>query len=174
MTPYSTLIASGQHAAFPGYQAIAINPRVGFSWSPLGADSRTVVRGGFGMFTDVFPGTVADDLLNNAPTNVGFNALWALLRRQPDQREPGQPDQRRDDDRCSNAAFQAGFKNGASYYSLSNSVEWLPSRLRSLTTAVGKLHYPTYEEYSLQVEQAIDREAADGGLAGLRGQPWLP
>ena len=164
-TAYSTLIASGQHAAFPGYQAVAINPRVGFSWSPLGAEHSTVLRGGFGMFTDVFPGTVADYLLNNAPTNAALHPVRSFLQLSRHRDEPGccsrsdqcerqQPGERRIVTMASNNAFQAGFNNGASYTSLSNSVAGFSAP--SMYSAPGKLHYPTYEEYSLQLEQAID------------------
>jgi hypothetical protein len=155
-TPYSTLIASGQHAAFPGFQAIAINPRAGFSWSPLGTDSSTVLRGGFGMFTDVFPGTVADYLLNNAPTNVGFNLYGQYYGGAPISVNSASATSGEAVTMASNAAFQAGFKNGASYTSLSNSVNGFSAP--NMYSAVGKLHYPTYEEYSLQLEQAIDRK----------------
>jgi hypothetical protein len=55
---------------------------------------------------------------------------------------------------ASNAAFQAGFKNGASYNSLSASVPGFSAP--NEYSVAGKLHYPTYEEYSFQVEQAID------------------
>jgi hypothetical protein len=157
-TAYSSLISSGEHAAFPGFQAIAINPRFGFSWSPLGTDSRTVVRGGFGMFTDVFPGTVADDFLNNAPTNVGFVLNGPANGGNPISVNPANHTSGEYITNAGNAAFQAGFKNGASFNSLtaSSAASGLPFAAPSLTTPVSKLHYPTYEEYSLQVEQAID------------------
>ncbi len=153
-TAYSTLIASGQHAAFPSYQAIAVNPRFGFSWSPMGTDSRTVVRGGFGMFTDVFPGTVADDLLNNAPTNDGFSLYGPYYGGNSISVNPANPTSGQAITYASNAAFQAGFKNGASYNSLSASSPGFSAP--NEYSVAGKLHYPTYEEYSFQVEQAID------------------
>jgi hypothetical protein len=153
-TPYSSLISSGEHAAFPGFQAIAINPRFGFSWSPMGTDSRTVVRGGFGMFTDVFPGTVADDFLNNAPTNDGFTLYGPYYGGKPISVNPANATSGQYLTNAANMAFQAGFHNGASYNSLTAGLPGFSAP--SLYTASGKLHYPTYEEYSLQVEQAID------------------
>jgi Carboxypeptidase regulatory-like domain/TonB-dependent Receptor Plug Domain len=153
-TAYSTLIASGQHAAFPGFEAIAINPRFGFSWSPMGTGSRTVVRGGFGMFTDVFPGTVADDLLNNAPTNVGFSLFGPHYQGTAISVNPTNSTSGESITNASNIAFQGGFKNGASFNSLSASVPGFSAP--NLFSVQGKLHYPTYEEYSFQVEQAID------------------
>jgi hypothetical protein len=154
-TPYSTLLTSGQHQAFPGFQAITVNPRVGFSWSPFGANSSTVVRGGFGLFSDVFPATVADSFLNNAPTNVGFtlngpgNGGSTLI-----SANPANPASGENAASASNKAFQAGFQGGATFGTLSSSVAGFAAP--SIVTAVGKLHYPTYEEYSFQVEQALD------------------
>jgi Carboxypeptidase regulatory-like domain len=155
-TAYSSLLTSGQHQAFPGFQAIAVNPRIGFSWSPFGSGSSTVVRGGFGLFTDVFPATVADSFLNNAPTNVGF-ALFgpeivpdaSFISPNPANAASGQQVTN-----ASNIGFQAGFKNGASLNTLSAAVPGFAAP--SLVTAAGKLHYPTYEEYSFQIEQAVD------------------
>jgi hypothetical protein len=153
-TAYSTLLTTGQHQAFPGFQAISVNPRVGFSWSPYGTGSSTVVRGGFGMFTDVFPATVADSFLNNAPTNVGFVLPGADLGGPSISANPANPTSGQQVSASSNKAFQAGFQNGASFNTLSASVPGFGAP--SIVGAVGKLHYPTYEEYSFQVEQALD------------------
>ena len=154
-TPYSTLLTSGQHQAFPGFQAITVNPRVGFSWSPFGANSSTVVRGGFGLFSDVFPATVADSFLNNAPTNVGFTLNGpGNGGSTPISANPANPASGENAASASNNAFQAGFQGGATFGTLSSSVAGFAAP--SIVTAVGKLHYPTYEEYSFQVEQALD------------------
>jgi Carboxypeptidase regulatory-like domain len=153
-TPYSTLLTSGQHQAFPGFQAIAVNPRAGLSWTPFGSGSSTVVRGGFGMFTDVFPAVVADSFLNNAPTNVGFVLPGADLGGPSISINPSNPTSGQTVAASSNKAFQAGFQSGASFNTLSASVPGFGAP--SIVGAVGKLHYPTYEEYSFQVEQALD------------------
>ena len=153
-TAYSTLLTSGQHQAFPGFQAIAVNPRVGFSWSPFGSGSSTVVRGGFGLFTDVFPATVADSFLNNAPTNVGFTLNGPEKNGSFISANPANVASGQSVASLSNQAFQAGFKSGSSFNTLSASVPGFGAP--SLVTAAGKLHYPTYEEYSFQVEQALD------------------
>jgi hypothetical protein len=155
-TAYTDLLKTGQHQAFPSYQAITINPRLGFSWSPFGPDSSTVVRGGFGLFTDVFPATVADSFLNNAPTNVGFTLFGPELNPGSNfiSANPANPLSGQKVASVSNAAFQSGFMNGASFNTLSNSVANFAAP--AIVTASGKLHYPTYEEYSFQVEQALD------------------
>jgi hypothetical protein len=163
-TPYTSLLATG-HQAFPGLQAITVNPRVGFSFSPFGAGGSTIVRGGFGLFTDVFPATVVDDFMNQAPVNVGFTINGPELGGTAMPPSPGlpvgfispnpaNPSSGENVASASNQAFQADFANGASFSTLSNTVANFSAP--SLATAIGKLHYPTYEEYSFQVEQALD------------------
>jgi Carboxypeptidase regulatory-like domain len=156
-TAYSTLITSGQHTAFPSFQAIAVNPRVGFNFSPRGADTGTVIRGGFGLFSDVFPATVADSFLNNAPSNVGFilQTPAAGGTASPFSVNPAEATSGEQITAASNRAFQSGFANGASNDTLSASVPGFATP--SIATAANKLFYPTYEEYSLELEQALDR-----------------
>ena len=48
------MIHSGLHQTFNGLQSIAVDPRLGFTFSPSN-HSNMVVRGGFGIFTDIFP-----------------------------------------------------------------------------------------------------------------------
>jgi Carboxypeptidase regulatory-like domain len=153
-TAYTTLLTSGKHQAFPAFQSITVNPRVGFSWSPFGPDSSTVVRGGFGLFTDVFPATVADNFLNNAPTNVGFTLNGPEKNGSFISPNPGNPASGQTMSNASSVAFQAGFQGGASFDTLSSSVPGFAAP--GIVTAAGKLHYPTYEEYSFQVEHALD------------------
>ena len=66
---YNSQIKNNLREAFNAYQRYMIEPRVGFTYS---LDAKTVLRGGFGYFTDVFPGTIADDMLDNAPLNLAF------------------------------------------------------------------------------------------------------
>ncbi len=156
-TAYNSLLTSGQHAAFPSFQPISVNPRVGFTYSPLGAGTGTVVRGGFGLFSDVFPGAIADTFLNNAPTNVGFTLFGPFSTPGANAIgiNPAEANSGEQITTASNRAFQTGFRGGASNNSLSASVPGFSSP--NIATAVGKLFYPTYEEYSFEIEQALDR-----------------
>jgi hypothetical protein len=159
--PYNTLINSGQNSAFPDFQKVSYEPRVGFSWSPLGAGTKTVLRGGFGMFSDSFPAQITDSLLNNAPTNVGFTLLG------PANGGPASPifqgaagplPSFQNIAAGSNAGFQAAYHAGGSNDSISASVPNFASP--GFVTTVNKLNYPTYEEYSLQLEQQVTQTAS--------------
>jgi hypothetical protein len=81
----------------------------------------------------------------NGPGNGGSTLISA---------NPANPASGENAASASNNAFQAGFQGGATFGTLSSSVAGFAAP--SIVTAVGKLHYPTYEEYSFQVEQALD------------------
>ena len=144
-TAYNSVLISGKRDAFTNLQKFTIDPRVGFTFSPAGHD-HTVIRGGFGLFTDVFPATIADSLLNNAPLNPEFVNLFS-----PD--DPSQSGYFGNALAATNAAFVSGYASGGSANSIgkANSSFTVPN----LFNPDANIHYPTYEEWSLQWEQQM-------------------
>ncbi|MFP5234782.1 MAG: carboxypeptidase regulatory-like domain-containing protein [Acidobacteriota bacterium] len=142
-TPYKTVIQSGQSAAFPGMQRFMIDPRLGFTFS---ASQHTVVRGGFGMFTDIFPATIADSMLTNAPLNVQFNSLGALA-------DPAQPGNFISSMAASNVSFKSAYAAGGSFNSISVSNPGFSAP--AVVNPDASIQYPTYAEWSLQVEEQV-------------------
>ena len=152
-TPYSNYIAANQHQTFHSYQAIMVEPRIGFNWS---LSSNTVLRGGFGMFADVFPGTVSDNLLSNPPTEPFFNVFSTEgAGRLLDPSLPGSGSQVAAGNA---AAFSTGFNTGASLDSLSagNPTFTTPA----FVSGTQDTKYPQYEEWSLQVEHQFPHNTA--------------
>jgi len=149
-TPYNSLLISGKRTAFTSLQKYTIDPRVGFTLSPMGR-THTVIRGGFGLFTDVFPATIADSLLGNAPLNPQFDAFGYSS-------DPASPNYFKGALAATNAAFVSGYASGGSYNSIlaSNSGFTVPN----LVNPDANIHYPTYEEWSLQWEQQFSRNAS--------------
>jgi hypothetical protein len=145
-TPYNQLIASNLNKAFNDFQKVGYEPRIGFAYQPFGTDSRTVVRGGFGMFADSFPAQITDSLLNNAPTNLTATVGGGALN-------PAAPGSNASLAAATNAGFHGGYSNGGSLASISATNPFFTPF--GFLNATRKIKYPPYEEWNLQVEQQI-------------------
>lgn len=149
--PYDRLIAPGQHRVFHGYEHLATEPRVGITYSPGNHNGTTVIRGGFGLFADVFPGTIADSLLFNPPNDLSFTIFGGLL-------DPSLPASGSGLAAGNASAFRAAFPSGGSYNSISATTPAFSQP--SFTSPAQQIHYPTYEEWSLQVQRQFGRDTA--------------
>jgi hypothetical protein len=175
--PYSAAFPSGlidgnRYQALKSFQKFALMPRIGVNYQ---ATPKTTVRAGFGMFTDSFPGVVADDLLSNAPTNfhaaiyapysgAGSNFLGydTTVPAQPNTPLYGTILNPATVASSSAAAFQTGFYAGSSESQVAAAVGAAGGHFStpSITTVAPKVSYPTYEEYSLAIEQRINSKTS--------------
>jgi hypothetical protein len=69
--PFNQLVTSGRSSILRGVEDVVFEPRIGFAWSPL--NDKTVIRGGVGLFTDLYPGTLLDNFTTNFPQVVSFS-----------------------------------------------------------------------------------------------------
>jgi hypothetical protein len=148
--PYNQAIVSGQHQVLPNYTAVEWLPRFGFSWTPFGLHN-TVVRGGFGLFADSFPGNIADQLLSNPPLQVGFNIAGGPL-------SPNVANNQAQLAAQSNAAFRAAFANGGTLASIQNSVPgFTPPTFNTVTS---RIQNPRYQEWNLELQQLLGEKTS--------------
>jgi carboxypeptidase family protein len=148
--PYNQAIAFGQHQVLPNYTAVEWQPRFGFAWTPFGANS-TVVRGGFGLFSDSFPGNIADQLLSNPPLQVGFNISGGPL-------SPDVANNQAQEAAQNAAAFRAAFANGGTLASIQSAVpSFTPP---TFNTVARRVFNPRYQEWNLELQQAFGQKTA--------------
>jgi len=152
--PYNAVIQTGLHEALREFTNIDWQPRFGFAWSPFGASRNTVIRGGFGVFSDAFPATIADNFLNNSPLNNQFSTGVAPL-------SPAVAGNQASLAAQANAAFQSGFANGGTLASISASLPaGVPFVPPNLFNATSSLHAPRYQEWNLEVQQGLGRNSS--------------
>jgi len=132
--PVNQALTTGLHTAFPSVTSVVYQPKVGFAWSPFGAKN-TVVRGGFGIFSDAIPTGGIDDILTNAPNDPSFALFNGAL-------SPAAPGNLNGQAIAANAAFRANFANGGAVpaFNFFNP---------------GKVQIPRYDEWDLEIQQAL-------------------
>jgi hypothetical protein len=149
-TPYSSLIKTGLSSTFPNYQRFMVEPRFGFTYSPT-FDRNTVLRGGVGFFTDVFPGTIADTELSNPPLDPEFTIFFGGV-------DPSQSYSSAQQAATLNTTFQKGYAAGGTLNSISAAdPNFAPP---NFTTVAAHLQYPTYAEWSLEIQHEFPHNNA--------------
>jgi hypothetical protein len=188
-TPYNSLISSGRSQAFFKQQNIALEPRLGFSFLPGGPDSKTTIRGGFGMFADYFPAQIMGDLVSNLPSVDRFAPLGAAYSSVTNYEfghggtallvDPSMAGSGHAIAKASNDALQTLFPLGGYYL---NAAGTCPDSLSiycatggvtvngktsggvftrpTITSVAHSVKLPTYEEWSLAIEHQVAKNTA--------------
>ncbi|MFI5093562.1 MAG: carboxypeptidase regulatory-like domain-containing protein [Candidatus Acidiferrales bacterium] len=171
--PLNAAIQTGLGNVFSSTPLAILQPRTAIAWQ---FESESVLRAGFGVFSDILPGSIADVVGVNPPYvksfqggllgTVGGTAL-----------APGVPNSAIDATVAANKTFSLGFPQGQlSCASVqANPATCLPP---VAITAVpdGKLHAPYFMEWSLGLEHALGTTGSlHAQYVGTRAvnQPYL-
>src|SRR5260370_11463570 len=146
-SPYNAAIQTGLQQGFPKMEAIVWQPRVGFAYS---ARHDTVIRGGFGVFSDLYPGQIMERFVSNPPFAASFNIDGLNIA-------PGVPGSAFTAASVSNQALLQGFQSGGTLASISaaaaaNGGTFRPPTIASANNSIAN---PKYLQWNLEVEHSF-------------------
>ena len=171
--PLNAAIQTGLATVFSSMPLAILQPRTAIAWQ---FESKSVLRAGFGIFSDILPGAIADVVGVNPPYVKTFQGglLGSVGGRAI---APGVPDSAVDATVTANHTFSSGFAQGqlSCASGQSNPTTCLPP---VAITAVpdGKLHAPYFMEWSLGLEHQFGSTASiHAQYVGTRAvdQPYL-
>src|ERR1700678_1411173 len=171
--PLNAAIQTGLGNVFSSTPLAILQPRTALAWQ---FDSKSVLRAGFGVFSDILPGSIADVVGVNPPYVKTFQG-GLLGTAGGTAIAPGVPNSAVDAAVAANQTFSSGFPQGqlSCASAQANSATCLPP---VAITAVpnGKLHAPYFLEWSLGLEHEFGTTGSiHAQYVGTRAvnQPYL-
>ncbi|HEV2178583.1 MAG TPA: carboxypeptidase-like regulatory domain-containing protein [Terriglobia bacterium] len=127
---------------FPSTPKILWQPRGAIAWQ---VRNNTVLRAGFGVFSDIFPASLADSEAQNPPFDPQFVSFGDISNTTPNGVIPNGI--------AANQNFQAGFNSGVLSCAATNAPANCLSSVGFTGVPSGQYQYPYSLQYSAGVEQ---------------------
>ena len=171
--PLNTAIETGLSTVFSSTPLAILQPRTAIAWQ---FESKSVLRAGFGIFSDILPGSIADTVGFNPPYVKSFQG--GLLGTVGGSAiAPGVPNSAVDATVAANQSFSSGFTQGQlSCASAQTNIALCLPAVAITALPDGELHAPYFMEWSLGLEHGL---GATGSIhaqyVGTRAvnQPYL-
>jgi len=176
--PFNQMFTGGLHSLFPDLERVVFEPRFGFAWNPLG-QSNTVIRGGVGLFSDLYAGTLVDSFALNSPTSNRFvyRPGTPMPISPADTANPSGPPAEVQIQAC-NAAFNTTFANSGNLAAYQAAAPGCAKP--DYNSVLGPVKNPKYLEWNLELQHSIGQKTAVSiNYVGNRGydififNPWV-
>lgn len=161
--------------AFKSQDLVNVQPRFGFNYS---INDKTEIRGGVGMFADLYPAVFLDGLIQNFP-NVNSITTYTGDWDSPSVDSYSATSIAN----SANSTLATGFANGSSLANInnvlaSNGIPFTPPGIGAYFP--GQFHSPIYVEYNLQLQREINKSMAilfnytgNYGYHEVLQNPWV-
>lgn len=154
--PYDQSIEDDLAHPFYSVDPITVEPRFSFAYSP-GSTKSMVIRGGVGLFSDLYPASFASALAGNAPNVFGAVIRQGIINFGGAGSAPAIA-------AASAAAFNASFAAGATLSDLQKAVAPATYAAPSYYSVPSTLHTPKFLEWNAEV----DHEIGSNNVVSLR------
>jgi outer membrane receptor protein involved in Fe transport len=144
--PFNQFVTAGQSSILRGVEKVVFQPRAGFAWSPFG--EKTVIRGGIGLFSDLYPGTLLDNFTTNFPEVTSFSIPGGTVN-------PAEMGSGVNLVQSCNSAFQTAFHGGQTLTQYQGAAPACAAALPPLFDVTAKTLNPKFVEWNLEVQHTV-------------------
>src|SRR5262249_22113024 len=164
--PYNQSIQTGLHEAFYSIESVAALPRLGITYNPKWS-SRTVIRGGIGLFSNAAPGFLAVSVFTNAPNVFTSAVRLGMVNSGGVGSSPAIAI-------ATGRAFQSSFASGATLAQLQAALAPVAFTPPPYYSVPSEVLYPKVVKFSLDIQHQFgSSNALTLGYAGNHGYDFF-
>jgi outer membrane receptor protein involved in Fe transport len=147
--PFDQMVTAGQSSVLRDVEKVVFQPRAGFAWSPFG--EKTVFRGGIGLFSDLYPGTLLDNFTTNFPEVTSFSIPGGSV-------DPAETGSGVNLVQACNTAFQSAFHGGQTLGQYQAAAPACAAALPPLYDVAAKTLNPKFVEWNFEVQHTLAKK----------------
>ena len=146
--PFNQMVTNGRSSVLRSVEKVVFEPRVGFAWTPM--NEKTVIRGGIGLFTDLYQGSILDNFTTNFPQVVSFSVPGGSV-------DPSGAASGVSLVQGCNTAFKTAFNSGQTLAQYQTAAPSCAAALPPLFDVTSKTQNPKFVEWNLEVQHTVAR-----------------